>query len=225
MLWRCVGPLGALVLRTILMRQWCTGLAATALAVAVSYFWLDRPIAFFANSHVADKSVFIWMQRLPEILPAVALIGFVCAGIGTLAGWGRSRWKGVMLLGGVSFASASLINQQLKFAFGRTWPETWVNNNPSLITNGAYGFNPFHGGAGFASFPSGHSVAICSVMAVLWFLYPKWRVIYVAPVAVIVIGLLGADFHFLSDIIAGGFVGWSVGWFAALIWQTSKGTR
>jgi len=49
-------------------------------------------------------------------------------------------------------ASASLVladqfRDTLAYAFGRYWPDTWTNDNPSLIQNGAYGFHPFHGGA------------------------------------------------------------------------------
>ena len=29
----------------------------------------------------------------------------------------------------------------MKYAFGRLWPETWVDNNPSWIHDGAYGFS------------------------------------------------------------------------------------
>jgi membrane-associated phospholipid phosphatase len=119
-----------------------------------------------------------------------------------------------MVICGLSFIAAGALNNQLKFAFGRMWPETWVNNNPSLIQNGAYGFSPFHGGPGFASFPSGHTAAICSVMAVLWLCYARWRALFALLVGVVAIGLLGADYHFVSDILAGGFVGWATGWIA-----------
>ena len=35
----------------------------------------------------------------------------------------------------------------------------------------------------------------------------------------VVIGLIGSDFHFLADVVAGGFVGASTGWLAVLMWQ------
>ena len=40
------------------------------------------------------------------------------------------------------------MKDQLKVLLGRTWPETWINNNPFWIGNGAFGFEPLHGGAG-----------------------------------------------------------------------------
>jgi membrane-associated phospholipid phosphatase len=42
-------------------------------------------------------------------------------------------------------------------------------------------------------------------------------VLYAAAVAAVTIGLVGADYHFLSDIIAGGFIGTTIGWFALLL--------
>jgi membrane-associated phospholipid phosphatase len=133
-----------------------------------------------------------------------------------------SRVQSVALTCSISFISTSLINSQLKYAFGRTWPDTWIVNSPSLIQNGAFGFNPFHGGSAFASFPSGHAAAVCSVMAVLWWSYPSWRPIYVACVTVVAVGLIGATYHFLSDILSAIFVGVSVGYVTA---KMSPSTR
>ena len=35
-----------------------------------------------------------------------------------------------------------------------------------------------------------------------------------------VIGLIGADFHFLSDCIAGSFLGASTGWIVVMLWES-----
>jgi membrane-associated phospholipid phosphatase len=86
-----------------------------------------------------------------------------------------------------------------------------VQDNPSLIRNGVYNFNPFHSGPGFAAFPSGHMVAITAIMSAFWFLYPRLRWVCAICVATVFIGQVGANYHFVSDLIAGGFVGFSVG--------------
>ena len=44
----------------------------------------------------------------------------------------------------------------------------------------------------------------------LWICYPRWRVAYALVVALVPIGLIGSNFHFLGDIIAGGFLGASI---------------
>ena len=69
------------------------------------------------------------------------------------------------------------------------------------------------------SFPSGHTAVTCAVISVLWVLYPHWRALYGAIVLAVAVGLIGANYHFLSDVIAGGFVGTSIGWMTVAIWR------
>jgi len=42
---------------------------------------------------------------------------------------------------------------------------------------------------------------------------------YALAIAVVAVGLVGADFHFLGDVIAGGFLGISTGWFTVVLWD------
>ena len=72
-------------------------------------------------------------------------------------------------------------------------------------------FDFFHGGAGWAAFPSGHTTLITAPLAVLWFAAPRWRWALPIPFLAVVVGLLGADYHWLADIIAGFFVGTASG--------------
>ncbi len=111
------------------------------------------------------------------------------------------------------------LKEELKFGFGRTWPETWIKccPNPSYFGDGTYGFFPFTGGQGYASFPSGHTTAITAFAGSLWFLWPKLRWLGIVLTLAVVIGLLGADYHWLSDIIAGGILGGTTGAVAANI--------
>jgi membrane-associated phospholipid phosphatase len=107
---------------------------------------------------------------------------------------------------------ATVLKEELKFLFGRTWPETWVANNPSWIKDGVYRFEPLHGGRGWASLPSGHMALIAAPCTVLWILAPSaWRWLWAALMLAVAIGLIGADFHFVGDMIAGTFVGWACG--------------
>jgi membrane-associated phospholipid phosphatase len=133
-----------------------------------------------------------------------------------------SRLESVLLVCSLSVVTASIIKDQLKFVFGRTWPETWVGNNPSLIHDGVYGFNPFHIGAAFRSFPSEHVTILLAVASVLWICYPKFRIVYSIAVAAVIASVIGANFHFLADCIAGAFVGASTGWIAVILWDTGR---
>jgi membrane-associated phospholipid phosphatase len=201
------------------LRKWFASFVYVAAIVVVSYEWIDRPISFFVHDHLNQNKIFILLQWIPAIFPPLAALAFLTLGLLALSKTNFSAFQVVMLLCSLSLVVADALNKQLKFVFGRTWPETWANNNPSLIHDGVYGFNPLHGGVGFASFPSGHAATSCAVMSVLWICYPRFRPLYVLCVAAVTTGLIGADFHFLSDVIAGGFIGVSAGWTAVAIWQ------
>ena len=205
---------------TVRLKIWLTAFVATAAVVTLCYFYVDRPVAFFAHANtVPNRRYFDMLTRISEYLFVTAAIAFVVFGLRTLVTARWHKWQAVLLLCGITLAVAETIKDELKFAFGRTWPETWINNNPSLIGNGTYGFNPFHGGGGYNSFPSGHTTAACAVAAVLWVAYPKLRPLCVLMVAAVVVGLIGADYHFVSDIVAGGFLGASTGWLAVVLWD------
>jgi membrane-associated phospholipid phosphatase len=209
-------------MRAILNRPtgWAIALALTALAVAASYQWLDRPIAYFAHAHFHNEPLFARLTRIPEFFAPLAVLAFIVLGLRALMDKPLTRFEAVALLCALSLVVASAIKNQLKLGFGRTWPETWVRDNPSLIRDGVYGFHPFHGGGGFASFPSGHTTAVVAVVSVLWICYPRFRMLHALLVAVVVIGLIGADFHFLSDCVAGAFLGASTGWIVVTLWES-----
>jgi len=204
------------------LRNWVVSFALMATIVFASYEWIDGPIAFFVHEHVSQNNIFFWLQQIAKIFPPLAALTLVALGLFALNKRRFSRVQVVMLLSSLSLFVADAITDQLKFLFGRTWPETWVRGNPSLIHDGVYGFNPFHGGIDYASFPSGHMTTTCAVMSVLWICYSRFRPLYALCVAAVVVGLIGADYHFLSDIVAGGFIGVSTGWIAVTLWRTVK---
>jgi len=201
------------------IQKWGTWLVVTVSAVTVSYFWLDRPIALFVHRSLQGFNAFVLLTYIPNVVTPAILIAFVAVGLSGLSSRSMGRLPTVGVLAAASLSVAEVIKDNLKYAFGRTWPETWTGNNPSFINNGVYGFNPFHGGQGYAAFPSGHTAAICAVMSVLWICYPRFRSVYALCIAAVAIGLVGADFHFLSDVIAGGFLGIMTGWLTVVLWE------
>jgi membrane-associated phospholipid phosphatase len=109
--------------------------------------------------------------------------------------------------------------------FGRYWPETWSNNNPSLIGNGTYGFHPFQGGDDIGSFPSGHAARILG-FATVWFIAtPPSRVIGTVLCAAMLVNLVATNYHFVSDVIACSVLGGIVAAYAAYLGRlrTSSG--
>lgn len=203
-------------LKSNALGRWLLSLAAMVVAVAASYNWFDRPFAFMANRLHVHQDQFAVLTHIPDPLIPVAIVLFVGLGFARLYGFSLSRLMTTVLGCSISVIVGETVKSQLKFVFGRTWPETWTHNNPSLINDNVYGFHFFHGGAGYASFPSGHTTAICAVVSVLWLAYPKFRPLYALGVAAVAIGLLGANYHFLSDVIAGGFLGTTIGWMTVM---------
>jgi membrane-associated phospholipid phosphatase len=201
------------------LRIWSLGLLGTAIVVVASYLWLDRPIALFVHDEIQRFRPFEHLKLIPDTLTPLAIVAFMAFGLRGLTGRPLPRFQSVLLLCGLNLTVAVIVKDQLKLAFGRTWPETWTRHNLSLIRDGAYGFHPFHGGPGYASFPSGHMTLICTFMTILWICYPAFWPVYAACVAAMAIGLIGTNFHFLGDVIAGGFLGLSVGWLGVALWE------
>lgn len=204
------------------LEKWGLSAVGTALAGTGAYLWLDRPIALTAYGYHAYQASFAKLTYIPEPLAPLACVTFFVAGLWGLAGRILPSWGVVGLLCSISLLVTELTKSQLKYVFGRTWPETFVQNNPSFIRDGVFGFNFFHGGAGYASFPSGHTAAICALVSVLWIVWPKGRPLYALAVLAVVIGLTGADYHFLSDMIAGGFLGTTIGWMTVVLWRSAS---
>jgi len=207
------------------LQGWLIAFVCMVAVVASCYAFVDRPVAFYAHAHLTQYGIFDALTRISEYLAIASVIVFVAAGLRSLVTARWARWQGALLSCAVSLTAAESVKDEIKFVFGRTWPETWVNNNPSLIGNGTFGFNFFHGGAGYASFPSGHTTAVCAVAGVLWFAYPKLRPLWALAVLAVVAGLIGADYHFVSDIVAGGFLGGSAGWMTVLIADSAALSR
>jgi membrane-associated phospholipid phosphatase len=109
-----------------------------------------------------------------------------------------------LILADLSIVLTKLLVTPLKVVFGRTWPQY---HTPSLIGDGTYAFNFFHAGPSFESFPSGHMASICALFVVFWLWYPAYKPIYTFVIVGMATGLIIGNYHFLSDVIAGAFVG------------------
>ena len=206
--------------------KWSIALPICSACIVISYFFVDRPFAYFAYDELRGyRASFDFVGRLPPNVLGPLVIGCTLI-FGVRAALGRplTEMQTSIVLSALSLVLAAILESWLKLAFGRTWPETWVQNNPSLIRDGVFNFNPFHGGRGFAAFPSGHMVAINAIVSPFWLRYPRLRWICAICIAAVFIGQLGANYHFVSDLIAGGFVGFSVGLMIISLWKCRRAT-
>ena len=186
--------------------------------VGLCIAYVDRAAAALAHADlVPHRAVFDALTHIVDPVPPLAGLGLVVAGLAARLGWRPGPVGRLLLACCLATAIAIVLKDQLKYAFGRLWPETWVDNNPSLIGTGAYGFFPFHGGRGWASFPSGHTTLVTAPMAVLWRRLPRWRPLVALPVVLVIVGLFGADYHFVGDMVAGLYLGAACGFGALAI--------
>jgi len=202
------------VYTTLLVRS-LIAILCCAILVALCYFFVDRPVAFWVSDHHTNHFRFlVWLQDPPPLLQAWAPAAIVLLMI--RRAWGPfRRWELTLLAACVSLLVAVQFKDSLKFCFGRYWPDTWTHDNPSLLGSGAYGFHPFHDGPAFASFPSGHMTRTLAMAAVVWVASPRWRWACLFAAAAVAVGLIGMNYHFVGDVIAGGFVGAIVGVYVA----------
>lgn len=186
--------------------------------VTLCYLFVDRPVAFFVHDHgISHHPLFRWLTYPPPLLEDWTPIVLVLLVIRRARG-PFTHAEMALLAGCLALIVAEQFREGVSFLAGRYWPDTWIENNPSLIGDGAYGFHPFHSGPWYSSFPSGHTGRSASIAAVVWIAYPRWRWLAGLGVALVVLGLLGMNYHFVSDIIAGGCLGSLVGaYMAALV--------
>ena len=185
-------------------------LAGTGCVLA-AYLLLDQPVATFVHTLHRPRWC-VWLTWIADVPGPASVIGLAAGGLAWLAGWKPGPAGRLLLAACVATLAASAAKDVLKFAFGRPWPETWVANNPSWIGTHTYGLSPFHGGAGWASFPSGHMTVVTAPCAALWRGVPAGvRPLLALLPALVALGLLGCDFHFLSDCLAGALLGTAFG--------------
>lgn len=176
---------------------------ATLLSVLASIQFLDRFIAInvmeFINSfHILHAST----SNIPDLLPYIVYIS-------TAIMWfdyfylSRSKrrvdLRRFLQLAALSVPLAYIIKTYLQYTFGRTSTRQW------LISHNTLRFNWFNTAGG--SFPSGHMTVFMAFGVAVWYIYPRYRRITVWILALLGIALIGTDYHFLSDVIAGAYIG------------------
>ncbi len=190
-----------------LLQKSAIALVVCTSLVIVCYFWIDRPVAFFVHDqHINKIAVFKWLTFPPPTVQTWSPL--VLTLIMIRRAWGPlPTCLKTLAVACLSLIVADEFRTSLGSLFGRYWPETWINNNPSLIGTGTYGFHPFQSGDDVGSFPSGHAARILGFCAVWWLAMPRTRPLLVFVSVPMLVSLVAMNYHFVSDVIAGSFVG------------------
>jgi membrane-associated phospholipid phosphatase len=194
-----------------ILNQTFVALAACVFAVVVCYYFVDRQVAFFVHNHGVNKHDFWkWLTYPPPLVQTWSPLALVLLAV--RRAWGPwRRWQQVLFLACLSLIIADQFRFTLGNAAGRYWPETWHDNNPSLIGDSAYGFHPFHADDDEGSFPSGHAARIVGFLSVFWFALPRSRWLYAMLALPMLAALVAMNYHFVGDVIAGSVLGGIIG--------------
>jgi lipid A 4'-phosphatase len=212
---RCCGAAGRSVaaVRPIMFRAWRShrlgvGTAAVALLVTVSVEAWDRPLALFF--HAQSSSIHALFALAARLGLADGWLILFAGGFAALH-WGgalprlRSRqgrlraWSPIPAFLFAAVAASGIATDIMKVVFGRTRPKL-------LFAANLYGFTWFGWHADLWSFPSGHSATIASLLAALWYLWPRHILFYVLVGAVIALSRVVVGAHFLGDAMAGAWL-------------------
>ena len=202
-----------------MIQVWCVAAVITILVVAVCVVFVDKPIASLSYRVIGHLIIVQEFAGTPSFFGPLEIVILAIFLLRRITLYQLAHADAVLVLCEASLLATKLSVSQMKYAFGRTWP---LHGHPSFLIDGAYGFNFFTSGRQFEAFPSGHTASICALASVLWMTYPRFRPLYAAGAAGMAIALVAGDFHFLSDVLAGGFLGISIALLAFAAWRFGK---
>ncbi len=156
-----------------------------------------EPVARF---YTRTEKVWRLFRDLGEPYLTVALLAVVVI-------YDRRRWRaGAMLLAGTTAAGG--LGALIRMTSGRFRPIEADGINHWELWRG------FHDGRDLA-WPSGHATLAFATAAVLTYLSPRGRWLFLVLAAGCAVARVVMEAHFWSDAIFGSVLGWTVGWFVA----------
>lgn len=180
-----------------------SALAALVLVV-LSMRLLDLPLAAWFAGYLRSNALYARTSDIPDLLLITSLILTTLSWVGYFYLSGRNihdrRTLFCQVTGTVLPLSFGL-KTFLKWLFGRTETRTW------LWDPNSYGFHWFAGMEGFRGFPSGHMLVFTPLFLALWHFYPRYRLYYGVVWFCLSAALIATDYHFLSDVLAGAYIG------------------
>ncbi len=170
-----------------------------------SYYFFDtRTALFIAKIWTSDARLSIFSANIPDFLfPLVCLI--------TAAGWTgyfhlarrgiQNKHTRFFLLVANTIPLTFFLKSALKFLFGRITTRLWLRH-PHLQE-----FHWFHGIGNYTGFPSGHMAVFTALALALAKFYPAHKSLYLGFLGALALALIVTNYHFISDIIAGAYLG------------------
>lgn len=181
------------------------GFVIAAVLTVLSYLFVDQRVALWVQRYVFSISL---LRKYASDIPDLLLL-FVLTVAGSCwvlylffaARHRYDRHRGFALLCGVGLPLAFLMKMVLQYVFGRYPPRYW------LFQPRVAGLHWFQSWTIPHGFPSGHMTVITAFAVMLYYFYPRFRALYLFALTGLGIALVITNYHFISDVIAGAYVG------------------
>jgi membrane-associated phospholipid phosphatase len=191
------------------LRIWILGLLICVLLGSLSIAYVDRPVADFLERNYRHTEVWFVLDRALKPLSLVAVLAllflFFAAGR-ALFGFGLTTRFYKPLVCSCAIVWGLATEFVFKQIFGRSWPE------PTYIRDHLYGFRFLHASQGWTSFPSGTAIGSTALATVISTFFPRWRFAAAVLATAVCAAMILENYHWVSDVIAGGFLGTSIGY-------------
>lgn len=182
-------------------------LAASVGLVAVGVGWLDQPLAhwFKQFDETPLRDIFGFVTLFGEstgylIISFVLFVWFrLMARRRADAGGADPRRARQALFVFVTMAAATLPVSLLKILIGRARPRL-------LFRDEIHGFWPFRLEYDYWSLPSGHTATAVALAMALYFLWPRYGLLYLGAALLVAMSRVIITTHYFADVVAGAYV-------------------
>jgi len=172
--------------------------------IALSYFYIDMPVALWVEANIrSDSSFKLYTSNIPSMLLMLVIVvssiswaAYIYLRLQRVA----NRHRDFFLVLGTALPLSYLAKSFLKWCFGRLETRLW------LIEPDQYGMHWFNGVNGYDAFPSGHMLVITQLFLAIWFFYPRLRLVNLLVWIGLAFALIATNYHFVADVIAGVYI-------------------
>src|ERR1039458_5725637 len=117
-------------------RRFCWAPLSAVTLIGLSIAFVDRPASTWVHETFHGVVVFPWLpwlvdSILPMAMAGLAVVWLAVTGFAAGLGWRPGARSKTLIACCLAVIIAFVMKEGLKLVFGRTWPETWLDNNPS----------------------------------------------------------------------------------------------
>jgi len=191
--------------------------------VVAGIFFLDNRLSFAVERFLRDGSSFgRRTTQIPDLLLPFVLIlsvSLLVARRARIRRFGEDTFSAFCLLGAAVLPFSFLAKTVLKPLFGRIETRMWLKNPLPP------GLQWFHNSDGYSGFPSGHMMVLTALAAAFWLYFPQFGGKCLFLLLLMGAALIATNYHFLTDVAAGAYLGLAVTATTALLLEKNAHRR